>query len=334
MIKAKSQIPTILITISSFLTIILFLLLKSKFSNESRPQAVKQAIDSPSPTYIPVTYNIPSPSPSLSPKNLKKETIRRENPDKTLAFYYASDTPAFSHSEKGYEDDPFKIDLNGDTTYFTKNPVYPGIKKDFGYEDDQTVALNPNYQYIVKPTIINLMNNMSYELPLSNIIVLNGYIKVYGWASNSWLAAKSCSGDGGGSGCQFDLIDVRGGKLEFYGSGNTFGLSSFSSNNLVKGYHINQSCEYKDIEAVWNGSRPLLQSCQIEIYKDVSRPIAILKTSKYLNSFQLDDENISTINQKVKFYLSHHSPYDKESIKDGYFIFDLQSGTVMEENNL
>ena len=116
MTKKKSAIPIILITISAFLTILLLIVIKSKFNRASNVQQTTIATSMPIASLSPTV----NPSPSPSPKNLKKETIRRENPDKTLAFYYTSDTPVFSSTAIGYEDDPFKLKLNGDTRYFTK----------------------------------------------------------------------------------------------------------------------------------------------------------------------------------------------------------------------
>lgn len=336
MSKIKSRIPAVLIIISSFLTIILIIFLNSKYRETSNSELI---VSSPRPTFVPVTYNIPSPSPSPSPKNLKKETIHRENLDKTLAFYYTSDVPAFSHIEKGYEDDPFKLKLNGDTKYFSKGAAISGWNNHGGQ------ILPDGYITIIKPKIIDLRTNSIREL-LSidkGMISGTGGKGIIGWADNNTLISRDCT-EGW---CEFSLIDTLIDQSSYYASFRSFSLSGYTGWRIIihiKNYAFVQTRQGSTIdgEELIMGNvkiyadvpESVIKDQGVESYFSSHAPIQELKVSKNLNEFEFNSENIESFNQKIKIYLSSIPQYSTNSTKDGYFVLDLQSGTVIEESNL
>lgn len=332
MTKVKSKIPAVLITISSGLTLILLVFLKSKFSTPANYQPVNPTINSPSPTFVPTTYNIPSSSPSPSPKNLKKETIHRENPNKTLAFYYASDDPAFSDSEQGSSRDPFKLALNGDTTYFTQSAANKGWDN-----DDNPISID-SYQAIVKPKVIDLITGSARELYSldKGMITGNGAMRVIRWINNTTLLSQS-SWEGG---AELNFIDVIQDKSSLYADTSEMSLPSYSGTELV--IHLQN---YYFVQTNVSSVRG-----EIRVYKDVGAnqvekqgggydfdglvPIVTLKTSRSLGQLELDDQNVATLNRIVRLYLYQTLRDGQEFITDGYFDFDLQSGSVLEVSNL
>lgn len=260
------------------------------------------------------------PSPYPSPGALSLETIRRENPSKTRAFFYTSLTPAFSGTEASkfwkYRDDPFEARLNGDTRYFTANNYksWEGTNQ-------------------VKPMIVELRSNRQQELlSIDKGSKINGYTQITRWIDDDYLLSRSCEGDLGG-GCDFDLIDVRTDTSHAYARflSQFTGLKDHSIINQVKNYIFSQDCN--------NG---VFKPCQIKVYKDVVTndlskfsptisPIQIIDTSKYMVGIDMVEDNVRTINRYVRIYLSSSS---QERLNDGSFLYDLENGTLIESNNL
>jgi len=328
MTKKKSAIPIILITISAFLTILLLIVIKSKFNRASNVQQTTIATSMPIASLSPTV----NPSPSPSPKNLKKETIRRENPDKTLAFYYTSDTPVFSSTAIGYEDDPFKLKLNGDTRYFTKGATNKGL-------NNSGNSMNPDqYIAIIKPKIINIQTNIEHVLFSIDQGMISGigYKNILNWVDNNTLMSKDCT-EGG---CIFDLIEVLKDSSTHYGDISLGPVLSYDGielvNHLQNYYFVQTNKDGKSGDIRVYRDQPTSQIKKDGWRYDFSNhtPILSLKTSKNMNELEFDNENVTTFNQKIKLYLSSIPQYSANSTKDGYFVFDLQSGTIIEKNNL
>ena len=333
--KNKSRIPFILVSISVFLTILLIIFIISK-STSSTPIATTSQQPAPpflnlrlAPSPIASVYTSPSPT-TFIPKNGLKESTHYTSPNGNFAFYYYSDIPAFTNDEPGYSLDSLKIGINGDSLYWTKKSANQTFKN--GYYPNKYGI------YVVEPRIIDLSTKKSYQLfsldkgPIEG----NGVTKVIRWIDNTNLLVRSC---GEAVGCNFDLINVRDDISVPYASNNIWSkwdkIGGFEIKSRRKNYSFIQSC---------NNENP----CDIKIYRDLPiqssnyfsfdlsgySPINLVTTTKYLNQFEFDDENIATLNQRVKLYVSNSSPFAEEKSKDGYFIFDLTTGTVIEQNKL
>lgn len=326
--KLRKYIPLILLLVTIMVLIVY-----------PKPKSTYNPNPSPSIKASPKASNVPLPSPSQPPKNLKKETIRRENPDKTFAFYYSSDTPAFTHIVEGYEDDPFKLKLNGDTRYFTRGALKSG------WNNKDTPILENDYLSIIKPKVINLKTSEIRELFSidKGIISGIGFKNILNWVDSTHLLSQDCT-EGR---CNYDLIDVSTDKSSYFAINRSFPLSGYSGWQKIihiKNYTFVQTrqeptvddsnLEYGHVKIFVNVPDRVIKNNEWESYFSTITPMQELKVAKDLNELSFSDENISTFNQKIKFYLSSIPQYYPSSTIDGYFIFDLQSGTVIEDSNL
>lgn len=258
----------------------------------------------------------PNNSPYPSPGKLSILSEKRDNPSQTRTFFYSSDTPAFSSTEGsnfwGYQSDPFEIRFNGDTRYFTSKG-----------------SNSRNDVNIIKPEVLDFATNNTQALTsLDKGLTTNGYTQVLGWVDDDYLVSRTCTGDIG-SGCNFDLIDVQNNNSVPYARGISVGLLEIHVVNQVHNYFFSQQC--RDLDP-----------CEIKIFKDIQindlknsfdsfTPIHTLPTSKYLLMIDMDETNTRNLNREIKIFVSKSLA---EKSKDGYFIFDLENGTISASDNL
>lgn len=269
---------------------------------------------------IPSMANRPSPTPGQEESIV---TRKRFNPSGTLAFYFASEEPAFLALDDEWDeqlclvdDDPFRICYNGDTPYRIPN----------------TVLAAPTSATIINANVLDVAKNEVSKLSsVGDVRAPNGWVRITRWLDDTHLLRKAEYGDVGVQRCDYSLIDVKQDSAELIASNELAGVDwkadTLSNPEYLEGGSIIENRVGKFVFSQYCEQTALCQS--ISVFRDMPadtpfpykpyKPLASIRTTQRMSPVDLETrENLASLGRKVTIHAG-----------DGYFLFDLQKGEVL-----
>lgn len=306
--------PIIAIILVATLTVASYFVLSSK-TNTPVSIPTLASVDSiePTPTASQTPTSTPQVSETQTPKNTyipKEPTITKtvNNSDKSMGFYYSSDSSILSESL-----DPFNLTFNGIFNYKGKT-ITPRI-----------IFLKPNDVVHAKQNETRTLNAV-IDTPTSG-----DYTIVSEWLDNSNLLSQTCH-TGSVSGCKYYIVNAIENTWILLAESQLSTSNGYSSVNRAQDWYFVQNC-------------PDGKPCDIKLYvihglKDLPisfeqyTPVQNVQTTKYLVPFQMDESsNDRNHASTAQFHMSTTMPtkIDQHG-NEGLFIFHLRSGTFERQN--
>lgn len=295
------------------IVIISVLLFAKKFTPQQvvNPEVSFTPSSSPTSTIVPTTMSPSpvkktSPMPQMTPE-ISSQTIQISNSDKSMAFYYTSNT---------------QIPANTNPLGFT----YTG---GFIYKNGQVI-----------PHIVYLKANDSAKAKINEVRTLDiinnsnspqDYTYVSKWIDNSLMLSQTCY-TGVSTGCKYFIVNAIYNTEEMYSETRLSSSNKYTSITRVLDWYLVQQC---------GDDKP----CDIKVYQiynleslpqsfDQYTPKQTIQTNKYLVPLQLDEfDNDRNRNSTALFHVSAIAPRKiTDHGTDGILMFYLKTGQIDRQN--